>query len=154
MHLGTLSPAPLVVEPITFDWYDESNITTNAGLSELLLADFLDTFGGVDLDDVMAGSRAIVALKDLARGLVSDGDFLRFWATTRRNGAGVVEVMELVRALIEAVADRPTGLPSDSIGGQSDVPPNSVATPEWIAASALPGRPDLQAAVVAAQRTV
>ena len=153
MHLGTLSPTQLAVEPITFDWYEEQNITTNEGLSELLLADFLDTFKDLDVDNVETASNVLVGLKDLARGMVSAEDFPRFWAATRQHGAGTKDVMALMKSIIEAVAARPTGLPSDSTDGQSTAPTNSAPTPEWIAASVLPGRPDLQAQVMAAQHT-
>lgn len=153
MHLGSLSPdTEKVSEAITFDWYGEQFTAQDSSL-EITIADFLDRFGDINLDDRSAMAGTVVGLKVMARELVVEDEFDRFWSVSRKNRVGALELMGLFRALVEVVADRPTVLPAVSTDGQSGTPTNSARTPEWIAESVAPGRPDLQAVIVDAQRT-
>lgn len=153
MHLGSLSPVTeKVAEAITFDWYGETFTAQNSSI-EITMADFLDRFGDIDMEDREAMVGTIVALKAMARDLVIESEFDHFWSVSRKNRVGALELMGLFRALVEQVADRPTGLPSGSTDGQSATPRSSARTPEWIAESAAPGRPDLQVVIADAQRT-
>lgn len=138
MHLGSLSPAPKVAEAITFDWYGETFTAADTSL-EITIADFLDRFGDIDMEDRSAMTGTIVALKAMARDLVLPGDFDRFWSVSRASKVGALELMGLFRALVEVVAARPTGLPSVSTDGQSPTLTNSAATPEWTSESDHPG---------------
>lgn len=149
MHLGTLSPAVREPELVTFDWYGVT-IRSAPVLSDLVLVDLMSQFGNVDFDDPASLGPATSAAKGLARDIIHPDDFTEFWRTAKTNGAGVVDVMAIAKALIEAFAARPTMQPAVSSDGLSTTLTNSVATPEWIAESVLPGRPDLQQAVLSA----
>lgn len=138
MHLGNLGGEETqeAVE-VTFDYFGKT-IAVNPNLGELDYVDFLDGYGGIDVND----PAAIRIVKSFARICIAETDFETFWATAKQHRQGVEGVFGVCEKIVEAVSDRPTERPSSS----SDTPSTtgtSSALPASVAAR-LEGRPDLQ----------
>lgn len=83
--------------------------------------------GGVD-DGTL---EALAAVMSMLRAAIADDDFGRFKAAARKNKAQVKRDLMpvVVAAFRQEVTDRPTGLPSDSSGGQPVTEPKSDSAP-------------------------
>jgi hypothetical protein len=144
-HLGDLSPETEEVD-ITFGWFGES-IRVSPTLSELELIDFTERAMKIDEDS----PEAVVVVKDELRICVHENDFDEFWDLARRNRVGIEKLLLVMRQIVEAVAGRPTGLPSDSSDGQQKTAASSRedSSSRVIRRLDEAGRPDLSLAVVA-----
>lgn len=120
---GTPKP-PVDVDLIdSFDYFGE-RVRVNPVFGELDLVDFFDTASRIDDADT---AQAMAALKGVFRDCILPDDFDTFWSTAKRERQGVEDLMQVVMAVVEAVADRPTVRPSDSSDGPSDTSGTSVA---------------------------
>lgn len=83
--------------------------------------------GGVD-DGTL---EALAAVMTMLRAAIADDEFDRFRAAARKNKAQVKRDLMpvVVAAFRQEVVDRPTGLPSDSSGGQTVTEPKSDSAP-------------------------
>lgn len=146
---GTAYDAP--AEPDTFDYFG-ATIRVNPALSDLDLADFLDLFGDLDVDNLKPAQAITVmqGLKQHFRALVHPDDFAEFWRLARANRQGTVDLLAISMALIESVTSRPTKRPAVSTDGPSSTPTSSQSAAVSIVESAYPDRPDLQLAALRA----
>ncbi len=147
--LGDLGTPRGPVDPDTFGWFG-SVVRVNPAMTDLDLADFLEVAGSLDIDDAAQALAAMGALKGFLRSLIHPDDFAAFWATAKANGQQFADLMTIGRRIIEGVTDRPTMRPSGSTDGPSSTPTSSRSDAASIAASAHPGRPDLQVAALRA----
>ena len=110
---GTAKPEPEQVD--TFGFFG-ATIRVNPAFGELDLADFFEVAASIDEKD---NAQAMGALKAVFRACIHPEDFDTFWATAKRERQGIEDLMGVVMAVVEAVADRPTVRPSDSSAGPS-----------------------------------
>lgn len=146
---------------LTFDYFDET-IRVNPDASQLTIVEFLDQASQISQNDEVLGARTVMKL---LHEIVHPDDFEGFWATAKRERQQTPELMELAKAVMEAIAGFPTGQQSASPTGPSNTRPKSVVdlpsqdppTPNLSPASSsaadkalamLRGRPDLQEFVV------
>ena len=116
----------------------------NAEVSEFALMEFAEAAAdGLDAD-AMAG---MAAMMRLIKECVVKADVPRFLKSARANRAGSEDLLPILKATFEQVAERPTGLPSDSSDGQTVIVPSSVVSAVDKGLERLAGRPDLQLAV-------
>jgi hypothetical protein len=76
-------------------------------------------------------------------------DWRRFDKLADEKDATAEQIMDVIKAAFEQVAERPTSLPSDSSDGQISTEPKSESN-SAVKDSVLSGRPDLQLAVMRA----
>lgn len=111
--------------------------------SEFAQAEFASAIvGGVP----EGSSDALGAIFLLTLSCIVEKDQTRFKAVCRKNRAKVEDLTAVLQVVKNGVADRPTGLPSDSSDGQPDIEPKSVANSGVKGSDRLAGRPDLQLA--------
>lgn len=105
---------------------------------------------GVDANE-MAG---LAAMYDLLEQCIDPADWLRFQAHADKVRADGDELMAVVKAVIEALSDRPTSRPSDSSDGPSTTSTSSLAdsSSQVIVDFERKGRPQLAAQVLLAQQ--
>ncbi len=149
VRLGDLGVAKGFPEPDTFDWFG-SVVRTNPGMSDLVLADFIELASAVDIDDARQAAQAMGVVKGFIRDLIHPDDFDSFWATAKRERQSLVDVLGVGKVIVARQTDRPTMRPSVSTDGPSPTPTSSVSDVASTAASAHPGRPDLQVAALRA----
>lgn len=151
--IGDLTPAdaPDTAEEITFGYFG-ADIRVHPEFGELVFNDWASEFGDLKPDD----PKALQATKVLMRELVHPDDFDAFWTLARRHKQSSEDLSKVFAAVLEAMADRPTGRPFSSSPG-----PTSTA-PSYAAASSLrvmdrleaEGRPDLALVVARAQEAL
>jgi len=84
-----------------------------------------------------AEMEGLAALIEVVSQIVVDADRDRFLTVASRNRADADDLLAIVRAVMEAQAERPTQQPSDSSAGLSPTPENSKA-PSFSAESLSP----------------
>ncbi len=151
--LGSFGTVREEVEPDTFDYFG-TTVRANPAMSDLDMADFMEVAVGIDLDNPKQAIRAVAQVKKLLRAHIHPDDFAGFWKTARANRQSLTDLMQIIAAVAEAAAGRPTGRPSASTDGPQPTPGSSptvrdIFGPEL--ARHHPGRPDLQ---LAALRTI
>jgi hypothetical protein len=103
----------------------------------------------VDPDDPGEGLRIMRSMID---DLLHPDDADRFVELGAQNGQEFVDLQEIVTAVIESIADRPTQPRSDSSDSRPTTDTSSPAADFSLALEALPpNRPDLQLIVMQAQ---
>lgn len=112
-HLGDFGNTPAEVEDVTFGYFGQK-LHANPELTDLDYIDFLEIAGGLDVDNV----ESLRVIKDFARLCVREDDFDAFWSTARKNRQQAQDIFPVLQAIVETIADRPTGQPSDSSDGQ------------------------------------
>ena len=111
--LGRFGVQRELVDGDTFEFF-EHVIRANASFGELDLADFLEAADLIDEENVSASMGLI---KGTMRAMVHPDDFDTFWATAKRERQGILDLMAVMQAVVEAVSGRPTERPSDSSDG-------------------------------------
>lgn len=146
---------------LDFDWFDKT-VRVNPDASQLTIVEFLDQASEISQSDEVLGARIVMRL---LHEIVHPDDFDSFWATAKRERQQTEELMELAKAVMEAIAGFPTGQQSASPAGPSntrlksvvDLPSQDPPTPNLSPASSsaadkalamLRGRPDLQEFVI------
>ncbi len=157
-NLGVPKPA----EPDTFGWFG-TEIRVHPRLTDLLLMDFMEEAAGMEEDD----PRVMGFVKAQTRLVIHPDDFDVFWRGALDNGQSSIDLLTVMKTIVESQSQRPTLLPAGSSAGQprtvttSPVDSYSPATGDSPltamdrqAIESMPGRPDLGAVVdeVARQR--
>jgi len=176
-HLGSLGKRRASLDA-DFEWFGVT-IRANPDVSpELELADFMKRASTIDLGEVDAdnltpeqiakAAGAMEAVTELIRPLIHPDDFDTFWSLAKRNRQDIEDLMNVAMQLVEVASGFPSGRPSSSSAGRSRTRQKSKAgssrrvsmpadgSPDPIATRALslvPGRPDLQAAIVRAHES-
>lgn len=136
-HLGDFGTEHAPVES-TFGYFGAS-LRANPDLSDVMV---VEMFGNL--------AESPDQVRKLASTLVHSDDVDEFWRLVRDNRQTMEDLATLAMALIEALTERPTRLPSDSSAGQSRTAPKSEVDSSSRALKVLDGRPDLQVAIVQA----
>ena len=149
-----------VREETSFGWFDQ-RIRTNSRLTDLVLMDFAEEAASIDENDPAAMS----FVKRQMRLAIHPEDFEAFWSLALENGQDTVDLMAVMKAIVESTAKRPTSLPSDSSAGQprtvvtspdvSSLPATAdspLTAMDRTAIETLPGRPELALVIDRAAR--
>jgi hypothetical protein len=104
---------------------------------------------GVDSDDL----EGLVVIGEVLEECFPESVYALFEETARKNHADGEELMEVMQEAMQAIAERPTQQPSDSVGGQPTTSVSSGAGSSSQAMALLDGRPDLQLMVMQAQES-
>lgn len=148
-NLGSLGTERPQAEPNEFGWFT-TTIRTNPGITDLVLADFMETATAIDMDNAEQAAASLGLIKQFLRDMIHPDDFDRFWFTAKQHGQGIEDLLGVAKAIIAEASSRPTMLPSVSTDGQPRTPENSASALELIAEQAFPGRPDLQSTLLRA----
>ena len=108
-----------VREETSFGWFGET-IRANSNLTDVVLMDFAEEAANIDENS----PQAMTFIKRQMRLAINSEDFDRFWSLALENGQDTTDLMRVMKAIVESVAQRPTVLPSDSSVGQ----PRTVVT--------------------------
>lgn len=164
---------PRVAEPArTFGWFG-AVVRTNPDISpELELTEFMNQAAqiqvmvdGIDIDDPAAVAKALpeaVGAMDSMLGFLQKQihaeDWPEFYRLAKANRQTLQDLMEVSMRLVEAVSGFPTRRPSGSSDGPTATAPKSKAASSSPATTTraltlVRGRPDLQAAIIAAHES-
>lgn len=91
-------------------------------------------------------------LRLIDSGLADDEQIAKFRSLARRNRAQAADLRPLLKAVVEAMSERPTVQSSDSSDGQSDTEPKSDPSSDDKILELVGGRVDKLAMVKAAQK--
>lgn len=127
------------LEPLDFGYFGET-IRVAPTYTDAEILDFIDGATRVDLAD----PRSLLFVKDAMRRAIHPKDFDLFWRTASENRQTVEDRMTILKAITEAVGNRPTQRSSDSSAGPSTTPAKSGDDSSSRVLSRLDGRPDLQ----------
>lgn len=161
-HLGDLGQKKAALD-VTFGWFGATIRSNPQASPELELTDFMARAKDIDLGDVdpanateedfKAAAGAMEAVRDFLRAQLHPEDWEQFWALAKANQQDVQDLMQVAMRLTEVAAGFPTGRPSSSPAGRSRTERRSRGGSSSRATKALrivPGRPDLQAAIMRA----
>ena len=159
-YLGELGRSVPTVA-LTFGWFGHV-LRVNPGAGELEMVDFMRKaskldIGDDDLDSMTGNVEALEVTMGFLERQVHPDDWQVFWDLAKTHNQTTKDLMEVAYAITEKVAAFPTGQPTDSSGGQSTTGMRSSDASSSLTTRALdllPGRPDLQAAVIRAQGVV
>lgn len=156
-HLGDLGTVR-EVEETTFGWFGATIRTNPQAAPELELVEFMNKAAAIQVDDDDADLADAVGAMDTVVGFIQPqihpDDWEPFWDLAKRNRQTINDLMSVAMKLYEAAAGFPSGRPSASPAGRSHTKQKSKgvsSSPATRALSLVRGRPDLQAAIVAAQ---
>lgn len=128
----------------TVDFFGES-FELNPEVSEFALLEFsLAAEEGQDGDTKQGMASLLLLVKDC----VVASEWGRFRALARSRRAKVSDLMPVITATFEQVAERPTGESTDSSDGLSETPASSESSAAVKASAIFPGRPDKAAAAL------
>jgi hypothetical protein len=130
----------------TFGFFDLT-VRVNPTFGQLDLVDFMESARAVEQDD----PSAMALVKDVLRAAVHPDDFDAFWRVAKTEQQDVEDLMAVLHAIVEALAERPTSQPSDSSAGLPTTAPRSSGGSDALAAKRRleeQGRPDLAVAVL------
>jgi hypothetical protein len=123
--------------------------TLNADVSADAMADFAEAAAGVKESDKAATMESVITIRAVVWDCIIAADLDRFKATSRRTRAGIEEWTAVLNATVAQQAERPTSRSSDSSTGPIDIAASSVVnSADRVLEERLPGRPDLQLAVL------
>jgi len=133
----------------TVEFFDATLRLNTEGVSEFALMEFATAANEGADGDTSAG---MASLYRLVLDCLDPEDVGKFKTLARKNRAKAADIMPVIEATFAAVAERPTGQPVDSSDG---LPPTiiegnfeSKPAAKGSLEEALPGRPDLQLAVI------
>jgi hypothetical protein len=149
-----------VREETSFGWFGV-RIRTNPKLTDLVLMDFAEGAANIDEDS----PEAMTFVKRQMQLAIHPEDFDAFWLLALENGQETIDLMGVMKRIVENATKRPTSLPSDSSAGQ----PRTVVTSPDVsslpatgdspltamdrqAIETLPGRPELALVIDRAAR--
>lgn len=146
-HLGDFG-TPRAALDNTFGWLGRT-FRVHPDLTDLNLLAFLDQAGEIDESDEKG---AMTLVTGQLRGLVHPDDWAEFLAHSIAERQHYLDLMVLMKGLIEAVSDRPTKRLSGSQPGRRKTKGKSKApsSSRVIRRLESAGRPDLALAVVQA----
>lgn len=150
--MGTLgsfgTPRPAAAD--TFDYFGVE-LRVHPDITDVVI---LELFAGLadaenaELDMASAARKVVDQTRLIGDSLVHPDDVAQFRHLVKANRQSLEDLALLAAALLGALTDRPTKLPSDSSGGQRRTSKRSGAGSSSRALEVLDGRPDLQVAVV------
>lgn len=152
--MGSLGDFGSEREPVeeSFGWFG-AEIRVHPDLSDLAIVDLFATMASVRQGEAREGAEAALgAITGIGQLLVHPDDVGEFWRLTRANRQTMEDIVSLAMNVLAALSGRPTQLPSDSSDGQRSTATRSGGGSSSPALRLLEGRPDLQAAVVMAER--
>lgn len=109
---------------------------------------YVDFARSMKTDENSVSPDSVLALMDLLQDCLLPEEWDRFQQVTRSKRAGFEDLMNVIKAMVEAQADRPTGQPTDSSAGLPTTDQKSESTSANKVVDMFPGRPDKQAAVL------
>lgn len=172
VNLGSLGVKRDEVD-IEFDYFG-TTIRVHPQASDLRVMDFMMRVGELDMDDPENAQEIMAAMSEQLLMQIHPDDATKFWEIAKANNQQMQDIMAVSKSIIAAVADFPTGQPSDLPDGPTTTALSSaldslnredrravvrelVKSPDKRTADAeraltlLQGRPDLQVAVVRAE---
>lgn len=108
------------VEELAFDYF-EDEIRVHPDASDAVIFRFMARVGDMDADS----PDAVPALMGFMTGLIHPEDWNTFINTAVKERQDVDDLMEVVGGIMEAMAERPTQLPTDSPDGPLPTPASS-----------------------------
>lgn len=115
----------------SFDWFvgcdcgdcdgQGMEVRVNPRFTDLLITDQMAKVAHLDA----AEPAAFEAMRNMVSMFVHTDDFERFWTIAIQHGQSTEDLMDLYQDVMEKIADRPTGQPSDSSSGRLTTDPNS-----------------------------
>lgn len=145
---------------LTFGWFGHV-VRVNPGAGELELVDFMRRASkldvGEDVESMQDNVEALDVTIDFLQRQIHPDDWDLFWDLAKTNGQGTKDLLEVAMTITEKITAFPTGQPSDSSDGQPKTRMSAPAGSSSLTTRALdllPGRPDLQMAVVRAQEAM
>lgn len=158
-HLGEMG-RKVVKVALTFGWFG-TVIRVNPGAGELELVDFMRKASKLDVGETAqsmeSNIEALNTTVDFLQSVIHVDDWAVFWDLAKTNGQQTKDLLEVAMTITEKIAAFPTGQPSDSsTGPQATGTRSSDGSPSLTtkALDLLPGRPDLQTAVIRAQESI
>ena len=107
---------------LEFDYFGEV-IRVHPDATDLDVADLMAAVGDADLDDEEGAKEVMGELSRFLLGSIHPDDRQRFWELSKANRQQVKDIVDVARAITEAVAAQasgfPTGQPSDSASTSS-----------------------------------
>src|ERR1041384_6339027 len=113
--LGSLGTQRSEVD-MDFDYFGET-IRVHPQASDLRVMDFMMRVGKLDIEDESNAKEIMDALAEQLLMQIHPEDASRFWETAKKNNQQMKDIMAVSKTITEAVADFPTGQPSDSTDG-------------------------------------
>jgi hypothetical protein len=117
-NLGNLG-VPKSVEVDSFGWFG-AEIRVHPRLTDLALMDFIGEAAKMEEDD----PRVTGFIKEQARLVIHPDDFDAFWQGALDNGQSSIDLLTVMKTIVESQSARPTRLPAGSWAGQ----PQTVVT--------------------------
>lgn len=158
-YLGELGQEVAPVQ-LTFGWFGHV-VRVNPGAGELELVDFMRKASKLDIgDDLDNADKSVEALEvtlEFLQHQIHPDDWDLFWDLAKTHRQQTSHLMDVAMTIVEKIAAFPTGQPSDSSVGPRSTGPKSPGGSSSLTTKALdllPGRPDLQAAVIRAQEAM
>jgi hypothetical protein len=160
-HLGDFGTVHDAVE-LTFGWFGQTIRVNPEGSPELEMVEFMNKAAAIELtpggepsaDDLSKAVGAMDTVIGFLQPQIHPEDWDTFWALSKKNKQGIEDLMGVAMRLVEVASGFPSGRPSVSSAGRPRTNRRSKAgssSPATRALSLVRGRPDLQAAIVAAQ---
>jgi hypothetical protein len=116
-NLGSLGTKRAEVD-IEFDYFGET-IRVHPQASDLRVMDFMMRVGELDMEDPENAQEIMKAMSEQLLMQIHPDDASLFWETAKKNNQQMQDIMAVSKSIIAAVADFPTGQPSDSADGQT-----------------------------------
>jgi len=111
-NIGNLG-VPKPVEVDSFGWFG-AEIRVHPRLTDLALMDFIGEAAKMEEDD----PRVTGFIKEQARLVIHPDDFDAFWRGALDNGQSSIDLLTVMKTIVESQSARPTRLPSGSSAGQ------------------------------------
>lgn len=152
-HLGSFG-TPKEPNDVTFEYFGVT-LRLNPDVTDVAMIELFAGFGDVDeqgqpVGDSRTTREVLDQIRAVGETLIHPDDVDAFWKATRANRQDMSDLVQLSGQLMAAMTDRPTLLPSDSSGGQSNTDTSSTDVSYLPALRELEGRPDLAVAVLQA----
>lgn len=144
-HLGDFGTERAAVSD-TFGYFGHT-LRTNPELTDLAALEVFEAVRSAD-----DRSSVLAALRNVVATLIHPDDADLCWSLAKANRQGIEEMGDLAARLLEAATDRPFEQPSDSSPSPPSTGMRSEDGSDLPALRVLDGRPDLQVAVVRAQK--
>lgn len=128
--------------------YFGDEIRVHPDLTDLRITAMFGVFNEASED----GGKIVTAIRLIGETLVHPDDVERFWLLSEQHRQTIEDLATLAGALLGALTGRPTKQPSDSSDGLSSTVASSTGDSSSPALEVLSGRPDLQMAVLRAEK--
>lgn len=120
--LGSLGTQRDAVD-LDFDYFGET-IRVHPDATDLDVADLMASVGELDIEDEEGAKEAMVGLGQFLVGKIHPEDRERFWKAAKANRQQIKDLLDVAKAITEAVAEVASGFPT---GQPSDSPPTTAS---------------------------